>query len=164
MATYTNIVQGGASVYIGADLGYIADGVAITPSFEMSYGKAEGIPAHITARRPMSNYDASFTLMEMTLENFIIAWNIKNSKVTGPPATLKFGGENFKPTENTLVIYGYTPGATSYARTVTFYRAVVSSPGEFKTSDADPSSVAVTMHGLYHVSNAAVGIFSDAAA
>lgn len=163
MGTYTNIVQGGASVLITSDLGYISDGVSIAPSFEMSYGKAEGVNAHLTARRTLANYDVSFTLLEMTLENFIIAWNVKNAKVTGPPATLKFGGENFVPTENTLVVYGYTPGATSYARTVTFYRAVVSSPGEFATKDSDPSSLAVTMHGLYHVSNAAVGIFSDAA-
>lgn len=164
MGTYTNIVQGGATVTIGSDLGFIADGVTITPSFEMSYGKAEGINAHITARRPLANYDVSFTLLEMTLANFIKAWDIKNSISGSAPATLKFGGENYKPTENVLVVYGYTPGATSYARSVTFQRAVVSSPGEFATKDSDPSNLAMTLHALYYPTGTCVGTFSDAAA
>jgi hypothetical protein len=161
--TYTNIVQGGASVTISSDLGFIADGVVITPSFEMSYGKAEGIPAHLTARRPISNYDIAFTLLEMTLANFKIAWDIKNAVSGSAPATLKFGGENFVPTENVLVVYGYTPGATSYARSVTFQRTVVSAPGEFATKDSDPSSLAVTLHALYYPTGTCVGTFSDAA-
>jgi hypothetical protein len=164
MGTYTNIVQGGATVTISSDLGFISDGVTITPSFEMSYGKVEGINAHLTARRPLTNYEVAFTLMEMTLANFIKAWDIKNSVVGSAPATLEFGGENFKPTENVLVVYGYTPGATSYARSVTFQRAVVSSPGEFATKDSDPSSLAVTLHALYYTTDGNVGKFSDAAA
>ena len=165
MSSETNIVQGGASITIGSDLGYIRDGVSLGITSDMYYGTAEGVNTNLTARRPSVVYEIKTTLLEPTMANLVIAFDWSNASATASAAnTLEFGGENFSPTENEVVIYGYVPGGSDYTRTITIDRGVAVPSEGMAFADAEETKVPLVISCLYSTTNSRVGQMSDATA
>ena len=130
---------------------------------DMWYGKVEGINADIVARRPKVSYKVQTTMVEPTMANLKIANDWQNTEGILDPVTLDFGGENFIPTEEAVIIYGYVPGGDLYTRMFTFSRAVVEPGGEMKHTDEEWTKVAIVFKGLWDETNSRVGELSDAA-
>jgi len=163
MASYLNIVQGGASITVGSDLGYIRDGVTLVVNAEPYYTSVEGINCHIHARMPQQNYEVRTTLMEPTLANLKIAFDWQTASATAASAAInEFGGDNFKPTERDVKIYGYVPGASAYTRYFQLFRAIAVGGGEVKSAHDEETRLPVVFHGLYYPTSASVGLVSDA--
>ena len=167
MASYSNIVQGGAAIEVATtDLGYIKDGAAIAVSSEMMYHMVEGINAHVGARNPQQNYDITTSLSEATLTNWALAWDWQETQDSGPPVTLEFGTQgtssSFVPTEAAVEIFGYVPGGSNYTRTILLDRCIAVPGGEFKSSDGVETVIPITYHALYCVTNTRIGVISDA--
>jgi len=162
MASKDNLVQGGASVTIGSDLGYLGDGITFAPTLSQYYQKVEGIPMDLGARDTWG-YDISFTLSEITQANMKIAMGIQEAVAGAGPYTLDIVPEAV-PAEMAVVIYSYVPGANMYVRTITASRCVLSAPASLVTKDAEESKLACTFHLLYDVTNTRAALISDAAA
>jgi hypothetical protein len=158
--TYTNIVQGGASITIGSDLGYIQGGVTLITNADMYYATVEGINTDLHARNTKQTYEIRTTLVEPTMANLKIALDWSTASATASGGNInKFGGGNFKPTERDVVIYGYVPGSGMYARNIEIYRG-----GEITMANAEETRIPIVIHGLYTPSASAVGCLTDAIA
>jgi len=165
MGDSTNIIIGGATLLVDdVNLGYIVDGVRMTVEADMWYGKVEGVPVDIVARRPRVSYKFQATLVEPTLANLKIAYDWSNTQDAGPPITLDFGGENFIPTSLEVAIYGYVPGGDLFTRMLTIDVAVVEPGGEMVHTDEDMTKIPVVFKGLWDEATSRVGELSDAAA
>ena len=158
MASYHNIIQGNASILVGSDLGYITGGVKLVVSSEMYYVSPEGINANVHARRTSQTYEVQATLLEPTMANIIIAHDWQNTS----GSAMDFGGENFKPTETAVTIYGYVPGSGLYTRTIAADRSVAVPNGEMTYSDAQETQLPVTFHLLYDPTDSRCGVMTDA--
>jgi hypothetical protein len=163
--TYTNIVQGGASITIGSDLGYIQGGVTLITNADMYYATVEGINTDLHARNTKQTYEIRTTLVEPTMANLKIALDWSTASATASGGNInKFGGGNFKPTERDVVIYGYVPGSGMYARNIEIYRGVAVPGGEITMANAEETRIPIVIHGLYTPSASAVGCLTDAIA
>ena len=161
--TVANIVGGGASVFIGADLGAVKEGITITVAVE--HYKVEGIEGLLTAPkayRTKEEYTIAFTLVEPTLANVKLAWDVTNAIVTpGPPITLEFGGDSATPQSRVLKVFGIVPGNV-FVRTIQFDNVIASAPGETKLTQFQEQSLPCTYVTLWDAVNSRVGQFSDA--
>ena len=164
MSDVNNIVQGGASITIGSDLGYLKDGVTMAVSSDMSYTRVEGVNANMIARKVNQNYEIRTVLAEPTVANLRLAYDMQNATGTasGGLETQTFGGENFKPSENIVQIYGYVPGSGQYTRYIKFDRGVAIPSDDLTFADADSTGLSIAMACLYSVTNSRVGIITDA--
>ena len=164
MGDETNLVQGGGSILIGSDLGFMKGGWTLTPTAENYYSKVDGIPGDVASRRIKSGFDLAFTLVEITLVNIKMAWDEANASAGVGPFTLDVGLDTLTHQEREIEIYAYVPGGDLFVRTITIDRAVVSAPAELKTSDEEESGLACQFHALYSVTNSRFLEFSDAVA
>ena len=165
MGTPANIVFGGATVTIGSDVGYIKDGVAISWSIDLY--QVEGIEGLLTspvARRTKEQPTIAFTVIEPTLANMSLAWDITNTTTGTDPITLDFGGDSYAPNERAIVITGVVPGAGAYTRTITFSVCVLSAPGEMTITQYGEVSIQSSYIALYDATNSRLGRFSDVTA
>jgi len=162
MATAANIVFGGVAVTIGSDLGYIKDGVTITPSFEIY--KPSGIEGLMTApksRRISEEYTVTFNLIEPTLANIRLWIDSTNTITAGPPATLEVGADSATPNEQVLVVTSIEPGGTD-VRTITFHKVVAEGAGEWKLTDFEEGTLPCSFVTLYDVTTDELFLVSDA--
>ena len=161
--TVANIVAGGASVFIVADLGAVKDGITITVAIE--HYKVEGIEGLLTAPkawRTKEEYTIAFTLVEPTRDNIRLAWDVTNTESAGPdPITLAFGGDSATPNSRVLKVFGIVPGA-AFVRTITFDNTIASAPGETKLTQFQEQSLPCTFVTLWDATNSRLGQFSDA--
>lgn len=149
MATPANIVFGGVTVVISADLGYVKDGVTIAKSEEIY--RPSGIETLLTspvARRVSEEYTITFTLMEPTLENLKLAWDETAAIVGAAPRTINVGGTGATPTESVLVVTGIEPGGTDI-RSITFDKAIAMGPGEHKITQFEEAAFPCTFVTLF---------------
>ena len=167
MSASTNLTVGGATVYIGADLGYIKDAVTITPTVELfTVDGVEQLLTPAAAWRVSESFECTFTLVEPTEGNINIALDSDNSWA-GTPSILEFGDNQFAPTERVLVVTGKTTGATQFVRTISFGRAVLSGPAPIKFTKGEETNLALTFMCLFDEadgSHESIGWISDAAA
>lgn len=163
-----NLVAGGAAVNIGGDLGSIKEGVTVTPEMEFLFSEGiEGLKAPGEAWLVKENYLIAFNLAEPTRDNIKIWLDSTNTESAGPdPITLDIGhgpsGDTGAVTKRAIAITAIVPGANLYVRTITFGQAVLDSPGEFKTTDAEMSMLPCTFRTLWDASNNRLLIVSDA--
>jgi len=167
-----NVVQGTgwtvdgstAAVTIGSDLGYVKDGIRITPSVDLYLvGEAvEQLTLPVKAFRVSETIEISFTLLEATLANIKLVEDIDNATAGAGPITLDWGDNQFIPTENALVVTGVVPGATRYVRTVTFPKAVLTSPAEIAFTKTEETALNATYTALYSESDTYAAEISDA--
>ena len=172
MGASTNITVGGATVNLNvagggaADVGYIKDGVTLTPTVELF--TVDGIEQLLTAAaawRVSEAFEVSFTMVEPTRDLIKAAWDCDNAVAGVGPWTLDFGDNQFTPQATVIVITGKTCGATQYVRTITLDKCVLSGPAPIKFSKGEETNLTVTYMCLYDdVSNNRVGQISDAAA
>lgn len=148
---------------IGTDLGYIKDGVTITPSFEIY--KPSGIEGLLTApksRRIAEEYTIAFNLIEPTLANIRLWIDSTNTASTGlPPLTLQVGGDSATPNERVLVVTSIEPGGTD-VRTITFHKAVAEGAGEWKVTDFEEGTLPCSYVTLWDTATAELFLVSDA--
>lgn len=156
MGTEANIVAGGASVTIGADLGYIKDGITLTPTHEKLF--IENIETLYSSPRAFwtkEEYTFAFMLVETTQANLKIWLDCTNSAT--PPAGLDVGhgpsGDTGQPTERELVVTGLVPGADLFVRTITGSKVVSDSPGEFKITQFEEAAFPVSFRTLWDNTN-----------
>lgn len=165
MADYNNIIQGGAAVLVGSDLGYITDGVTFAVIEEMYYKRPEGVSMDVHARRVSQNYEIRTTLLEPTMANMQIAldWQGTSATASGGLEQLEFGNDgNFKPSASVVKIYGYVPGSGGFTRYVQLDRAVAITNVESSFQDAEETKLPLAMHALYDATNSRAGLLSDA--
>ena len=140
MGSQLNIVSGGAAVAIGADLGYIQDGITITPQRELLLpDNIETLKSPPVSFLTKENYGITFTLVETTRDNLKIWIDSTNVESGTDPKLLNIGhgpsGDVGEPTERLLVVKSLVPGVKpARIRTITFARAVADAPGEYKTT------------------------------
>ena len=142
-----NYAVGGATVTIGSDLGYIKDGVTVTPSVELY--TIEGVEQLLTpaeAYRVSEGWEISFTLCEPTMANLQIAVDCDNTPAAG---VVDIGDNQFTPTKRVIVMTGIVPGGDAYVRTWQFDACVVSGPAEIKFTKGQETNLAVTFMALY---------------
>ena len=162
MGDVDNIMIGGATVAIGGDLGFIRDGVTISPNAEHYFvEQIEGFPGRHKARRTSETYEIAFTLEEPTLQNTRIGWDITNATSGADPILLNFGSDSVKPQERLIAIGGLAPGASEFTRGIFLPRCIASSPGEFKITDFEESKLPCVFTAEYQTSTSLVGQFSD---
>lgn len=167
MAASANVVVGGATATITADLGYIKDGVQQTPSIELF--TPDSIEQLTTAPKAWAvnrSYEIVFTLVEPTLENIRIGWDITEVIVGAvAPFTLAIHGtlaSVFTPVQRAVSVTGFVPGGVT-ARTVLWDRCVVSGPAPLQFIKSEETNLAVTFMALYEdTTNNRVGQFTDA--
>lgn len=162
MATDANIVFGGVTVVIGADVGYVKDGVEITKSEEIY--KPSGIEGLLTApvaRRTSEEWTCSFTMIEPTLANFRLAWDVAAATAGTGTITLDVGGDTATPTNRVLVVTSIEPGGTD-VRTVTFGRVVSENPGATKFTQFEETAIPCVFVTLWDTANTRTLFFSDA--
>jgi hypothetical protein len=163
-----NIVAGGAAVDIGGDLGYIKDGITITPTRELLLPEnIETLYAPPVSFLTKETYGITFTLIETTQANMII-WLGSGNAVTGTgPYNLKIGhgpsGDTAQPVEVALVLKGLVPGANLYVRTITFTKAVADAPGEFKITQFEEAAFPCSFTTIWDATNFRCFQVSDAA-
>lgn len=167
MGNATNIVAGGASVLIGTDLGYIKDGITITPTRELLLPEnVETLFAPPKAFLTKETYGFTFTLVEPTEANIIFWLDVGNAIAPGPPAILKVGhgpgGDLTQPTERVLVVTGIVPGGT-FVRTITCNRAVADAPGEMKITQFEETALPCSFTIIWDSVNTRAFVISDAA-
>jgi len=166
MAATTNITVGGASVTVGSSMGYIKDGVTLTPTLELF--TVDGIEQLLTpsrAWRVSEQFECQFTTVEPTQANIKIALDCDNTW-TGTPPALKFGDNQFSPANDTayvVVMTGYTAAATQYVRTITLHRCFLSTPAPIKFTKGQETNLAMTFLCCYEEdTDVCVGTISDA--
>jgi hypothetical protein len=166
-----NISIGGATIDISAvggtytqNVGYIKDGITITPSFEVyEVGGIEGLPVTVKVNRTKTQYTLKTTLMEPTLGNVAKVWDITSSptspmKIDAPAACAE---RKVKVTSNGPA----SAGGSQKVWTWEFTRCVVQSPEALKIGDAEESKLPVSFICLYDTAGAAnaVGTITIAA-
>lgn len=173
MALYNDVLNisiGGATIDIFNDVGttepvgYIKDGITITPSFEIyKIGGIEGLPVTVKANRTKTEYSLKTTLMEPTLHNLRKAWDITSAAASpfkiDAPAACK---------ERKVVVGSLGPkvaGGATGVWTWTFTRCIVESPEAMKISDAEETKLPVSFLCMYDsgASVLAVGTIAVAA-
>ena len=117
MGDRTNIVVGGATVLIGSDLGFITEGIKLTPTREMFTPEGiESLYGPIKKWLTKEEYAFAFTLMEPINANIKIWLDSTNAEAAGPPKTTDIGhgpgGDTGIVTERVLVMTGIVPGGT----------------------------------------------------
>lgn len=163
MADSTQIVVGGATAGIGGDLGYIKDGIQQTPSIELF--TPDSIEQLTTAPKAWvvnRSYEIVITLVEPTLNNIRIGWDITEAAAAG---VLKIHGTLatvFTPVERAVSVTGFVPGGVT-VRTVLWDKCVVSGPAPLQFIKSEETNLAITFMALYDdVTNNRVGQFTDA--
>jgi len=166
VSSYDNIIQGGASITIGSDLGYLKEGVTMSVASDMVYTRVEGINANVMARNVNQNYEFRTVLAEPTRANLKIAFDWQNASATaaGSLEINTFGGENFIASANDVKIYGYVPGSAAYTRYIELYRAIAIPNGEVSFADAESTGLPITFAGLYYATSSCVGQLADSTA
>jgi hypothetical protein len=146
MGTALNIVAGGAAVTIGSDLGYIKDGITVTPTRELLMPEnIEGLYAPPRSFLTKETYGVTFTLVETDRDNLKLWLDSTNTESGADPIVLDVGhgpsGDVGQPTERVLVIKGLVPGnAPPFLRTITWNQAVADAPGEFKITQFEEAA------------------------
>ncbi|HEY5132109.1 MAG TPA: hypothetical protein VII85_00330 [Candidatus Krumholzibacteriaceae bacterium] len=164
--TYTNICQGGASITVGTDLGFITGGVTLVTNADMYYAGCEGVTTDIHARVPKTTYEIKTTLLEPTMANLKIAldWSAASASSSGGNAQTFGTSGQFKPTERMVMIYGYVPGSGMFSRLIMLDRAIAVPGGDIVMANAEETKVPVVFHGLYSPPTSRVGMMIDALA
>jgi len=169
LAATTNITVGGATALFGAaNVGYIKDGVTITPTVELF--TVDGIEQLLTpskAWRITETFECSFTMVEPTQDNLEFALDLADGAfAAGTPNEVDFGTNVVAPRDHQtskLTVTGYTCGATQYTRTIVFHNAVLMTPAPIKFTKSQETNLAVTYLCLYaDDADAAVGTITDA--
>lgn len=158
-----NIVFGNATVDIGGDLGYIKDGITIAKSEEIYRPSGiEGILTSPVARRVSEEYTFTFTLIEPTLSNIRMVWDVTNAIAgAGPPDTLDVGGDSAVVNIRTLTVTGIVPGGVT-TRTIKTETAIAMGPGEHKITQFEEAALPATFVTLWNNSDTRLLDFSDA--
>ena len=162
MAQPMNIVFGNAAVSIGGDLGYIKDGIAINKTEELYKPSGiEGILTSPVARRVSEMYSFTFTLIEPTLENIRLAWDVTTAKAGAGPITLAVGTSSAAPNARILIVTGIEPGGTD-VRTITADTTIANGPGEYKITQFEEGALPCVFETLLDTAKTQLLDFSDA--
>lgn len=142
MAGYIELTTGGCTVTVGTDRGYVKSGGAtMTPTVELYTANVEQLDTPDRAWCVNRGYELTFTLVEMTQTNIPIGLGTDNSFAAN---SIDIGDNQFEPSYKAISITGKTAGATQYARTLTAYRAVISTPAPIKFSKEEETNLAMT--------------------
>ena len=145
MATIDNLTVGGCTVTITSDLGYIkAGGATMTPTVELYSANTEQLDTPDRAWAVNRSYDLAFTLVEMTQANILIGMGTDNAWIGAGPWTLDVGDNQFEPDYSEISITGKTAAGTQLVRTLTAYRATLSSPSPLKFGKEEETNLAMT--------------------
>jgi hypothetical protein len=150
-------IANNASPGVVTDVGFCKDGVTITPNFETYRVEgAEGYPAVLAMRRTKTEYTVKSTLMEPTLTNIQKAWDTYLAGVSDPTSPLNLTATStVKERKIQILSNKNLAGGT---RTITFWRAVVESPGECKVSDYEASFLPVTFVCMLDTTASPIGV------
>ena len=167
-ADSTEIVAGNATVFIGADLGYVkAGGITVTPTVDVLTVDVEQLSVSPKAFFTGRVYEISFILTQPSHDMLVITWDLPSTPAVGPPETLLIiptadMSDSFTPTERALVVTGTSPTALGI-RTISWDAAILTTPGPLVLSKMVYQEQEVTFQALYDdkVGNQ-VGDFSDA--
>lgn len=168
----TLVVLGNATADIGGDLGYLKNtGITTTPTVDVLTVDVEQLPVPPKAFYTGRGYEISFTLVECSLDNIIIAWDLPSAKAGGgtvaetldilPAADLT---ASFTATARVIALTGIVPGA-EFTRTLNWSACIVSTPSPLIFSRMAYQEAEITFMALYDdVTANTVGDFSDAIA
>lgn len=171
MGTTANLVIGGAVLQVTnnaspgvlTDVGFVKDGIVITPAFETYRVEgAEGTPGVLAMRRTKTEYTVKTTIMEPTLANIHRAWDTYISGTTEPSSPLNLtASATVKERKIAITSNKNLAGGT---RTITFWRTVVESAGDLKVTDYEGCFLPMTVVCLYDSSAtpAGIGTIADA--
>jgi hypothetical protein len=160
-----NLVVGNATVFIGADLGAITDGITMTPTFTVYNADIEQELFPSRYWYTDKAFKLEFTLCEPTLENIKLAWDNINAITGASPRVLSFGtstGPEFVPTPRVISITSFTPSATGLlpTRTVGINKALLETPGATTFSKRQITTLKTTWNCANDGTK--VGVFTDA--
>ena len=142
MAGYIELTTGGCTVDISGDLGYVkAGGATVTPTVELYTVNVEQLDTPDRAWAVNRSYDLAFTLVEMTQGNIPLGLGTDNAFAAN---SIDIGDNQFEPVYKAIAVTGKTAGAAQFARTLTAYRAVISSPSPLKFSKEEETNLAMT--------------------
>lgn len=165
MGTAANVVAGGAAIEVAGDLGYIKDGITITPTRELFMPEnVETLYAPPKAFLTKETYGVTFTLVETTLANIKIWLDDTNATSGANPILLLVGhgpsGDEGQPTERALVVKALVPGASLFVRTITFTKAVADAPGELKITQFEEAALPCSFTTIWDPTGAAEQVFN----
>jgi hypothetical protein len=161
-----NICIGGATIDISSsagsytgNVGYIKDGITITPSFEIYEVKGiEGLPITVKTNRTGITYSIKTTLMEPTLGNLAKVWDIQSAATPATP--LKIDAPTTcaeRKIKVTMLGTSAIGGLPLKVWTWDFPRCVVQSPEAMKIADAEETKLPVSFLCMYDTASSAVG-------
>jgi hypothetical protein len=160
------IIVGGATVSIGGDVGGIKNGINQTPTIDLfTVDGIEQMPVAADAWITNRVFELSFTMVEPTLANIIIAWDLPDAAAGTGPITLDvLTTLTHEPTERAITVTGVVPIAGRFVRTVVWDKCVLTSPAPLYFGKAQETNLEVTFMCLWDSATSMVGDFSDAAA
>ena len=122
MGTATNIVLGPASISVDAvDLGFTSGGVQVTHEFTSKDVKADQSVGTVKTFRTDETMNVKTKLLEITLENIRIAFNLPGANLVGSTLTLGYDS-SCTVNEHALILVGV--GLNCGVRTWTFHRCI----------------------------------------
>lgn len=150
-----------------ADMGGIVAGTLKVTAASTTYSpdiEQEQSPAKTiyTAK----SYKIEVELSEPTLANIQVGWDVINAITGSATKVLSFGTQavgDLIPTPMVIAVTMFTPGATTAtsARTITFNRATLDTPGAMVISKKQISTLPCTFQGLFDNASSKVGVISE---
>jgi hypothetical protein len=168
----TNVVLGNATANIGGDLGYLkAGGITQTPTVDVLTVDVEQLAVSPKAFYTGRGYEITFILVEPSIDNIIIAWDLPSASAGGgtvaetldilPAADMQ---DSFTATPRVITVTGIVPGA-AFTRTVVWASCIVTTPAPLVFSRMAYQELEITFQALYEdTTDNKVGDFSDAIA
>lgn len=161
MADEAMIVVGGADFQVGGQLGYIKEGVTTQKNEDILFIEgAEGVITSPKAFRTKLSYTISATVIEPTLANLKILWDVANAATS--PMSAGSANELGAAPERQLDIKSIVP-ATAFVRSVTVDRAVSNGPGEVKFTQFEEVKCPMVFETVYNDTDDRLMEYSDAA-
>ncbi|HOX87846.1 MAG TPA: hypothetical protein PLY04_17830 [bacterium] len=158
--TKTNIIVCGTSVQLkvgGTDVGYTAGGVELELADEHYDVIADQSLTPVLRKLTARTCKVRTTMLEATLENLRLAWNLADTALVSSSLTLNSSEKG----EVAVVFVGKGPG-TTVTRTATFFAAVAMATGPIPNFKDKESQIPVEFECLWSDTNSAFGTIVDA--
>lgn len=143
-----NVLIGAGDLYVdGINVGYTRDGVTFAFERTVYDVMADQANAPVKSVKTQEVLNVSTTLLEATLENLRLVWDIPGTVQVGVgEKTLFFGGGGDQMTEHEVIFVGNAPGG--YTRTITLWRCVSVESGEHSYQKEEETRVPATFRAL----------------
>lgn len=139
-----NVLVGAGDLYVdGTHVGYTRDGVTFAFEREVYEVEADQAMNPIKTFRIKERLTIVTNLLEATLENLKIVWDVIGTVETSEgQKALHFGGGGSSLTEHEIIFIGVAPGG--FVRTITAYRCVSIESGEHAYVKNEETRIPVT--------------------